>query len=58
MKSIIYVGMDVHSTNYTLASYAFGNEQPFAVTQVDPDYKHILLMPILYHYMEFTQNLE
>ena len=42
MKSIIYVGMDVHSTNYTLASFMFGNEQPFAVTQVDPDYKHIL----------------
>lgn len=34
--------MDVHSTNYTLASFIFGNEQPFAITQVEPDYKHIL----------------
>ncbi len=42
MKSIIYVGMDVHSTNYTLASYTFETDRPFAVTQVDPDYKHIL----------------
>ena len=42
MKSIIYVGMDVHSTNYTLASYTFENDRPFAVTQVEPDYKHIL----------------
>ena len=42
MKSIIYVGMDVHTTNYTLACYTFENGKHFAVTQVDPDYKHIL----------------
>ena len=34
--------MDVHSTNYTLASYTFETDRPFATVQVEPDYKHIL----------------
>ena len=42
MTSIIYVGMDVHTTNYTLCCYSFENDQLFAVAQVDPDYKNIL----------------
>ena len=42
MTSIIYVGMDVHTTNYTLCCYSFENDQVFAITQVDPDYRNIL----------------
>ena len=42
MTSIIYVGMDVHTTNYTLCCYSVENDQIFAETQVSPDYKNIL----------------
>ena len=42
MKSIIYVGMDVHSTNYTLSCYTVENDMSFATTQVEPDYKNIV----------------
>jgi len=42
MKSILYVGMDVHTTNYTLCCYRFGLEDVFAYAQVAPDYKNIL----------------
>ena len=42
MKSIIYVGMDVHTTNFTLCCYNFGNDEVFAANQTEADYKHIL----------------
>ena len=42
MKSIIYVGMDVHSSNYTLSCYMVENDKCFATVQVEPDYKEIL----------------
>jgi len=42
MTSIIYVGMDVHTTNYTLCCYSFENDQIFAMTQMSPDYRNIL----------------
>lgn len=42
MKSILYIGMDVHSTNYTLCAYCAQDDQPFAVIQVKPDYREIL----------------
>ena len=42
MTSIIYVGMDVHTTNYTLCCYSIETNQAFAQVQVDPDYKEIL----------------
>ena len=42
MKSIIYVGMDVHTTNFTLSCYAVENDMSFATVQVAPDYKNIL----------------
>ena len=42
MTSIIYVGMDVHTAHYTLCCYSFENDQLFASTQVEPDYKNIL----------------
>ena len=34
MQSIIYVGMDVHTENFTFASYEYGKEDVFAVNQV------------------------
>ena len=42
MTSIIYVGMDVHTTNYTLCSYIYGEDNVFAQVQVGPDYRNIL----------------
>jgi len=42
MTSIIYVGMDVHTTNYTLCSYIYGEDDVFAQVQVGPDYMNIL----------------
>ena len=33
MQSIIYVGMDVHTENFTFASYEYGKEDVFAVNQ-------------------------
>ena len=42
MTSIIYVGMDVHTTNYTLCSYIYGEDDVFAQVQVGPDYRNIL----------------
>ncbi len=42
MKSIVYVGMDVHSSNYTLFCYMIENDKCFATVQMEPDYKEIL----------------
>ena len=42
MTSIIYVGMDVHTTNYTLCSYKFGEDDVFAQAQLEPDFRNIL----------------
>lgn len=42
MNSIIYVGMDVHTTNYTLSCYTVENDMTFATLQVEPDYRNIL----------------
>ncbi len=38
MKSIVYVGMDVHSSNYTLSCYMVENDKCFATVQMEPDY--------------------
>ena len=46
MKRIIKIGMDVHSTNYTLCALepVIGAEDRiFAQIQVTPDYKNILM---------------
>ena len=46
MKRILKIGMDVHSTNYTLCAIepVIGSEdRVFATIQVTPDYKNILL---------------
>ena len=42
MTSIIYVGMDVHTTNYTLCCYSVEDDRIFAGVQVEPDYHEIL----------------
>ncbi len=42
MTSIIYVGMDVHTTNYTLCCYSMEDDRFFAEVQVEPDVKSIL----------------
>lgn len=42
MTSIIYVGMDVHTTNYTLCCYTVDSDRGFAVVQTKPDYHEIL----------------
>ena len=42
MTSIIYVGMDVHTTSYTLCCYRMESDEIFAVVQIEPDFKNIL----------------
>ena len=42
MASILYIGMDVHTTNYTLCSYSMEHQQGFGRVQIEPDYKRIL----------------
>ena len=42
MTSIIYVGMDVHTTNFTLCCYSIEDNSVFAETEVKPDYRNIL----------------
>ena len=42
MNSILYVGMDVHTTNYTLCTYTIEEDREFALTQVKPDHLNIL----------------
>lgn len=41
-NSIIYVGMDVHTTNYTLVCYSIEKDDFFAPVQVAPDFKNIV----------------
>ena len=36
MKSILYVGMDVHKSNYTLCCYDFEKDETFAIVQIEP----------------------
>lgn len=42
MKSILYVGMDVHTVNYTLCCYSIEKDDVFAVVQMEPDYRNII----------------
>ena len=41
-NSIIYVGMDVHTSNYTLTCFSLDKDDCFATVQVAPDVKNIL----------------
>ena len=42
MTSITYIGMDVHTTNFTLCCYSFENDKVYATVQVKPEYTQIL----------------
>ena len=42
MSSITYIGMDVHTSNYTLCCYTINSDRTFAETTVAPDYKNII----------------
>ena len=42
MTSITYIGMDVHTTNFTLCCYSFEDDKVYATVQVKPEYTHIL----------------
>ena len=42
MTSITYVGMDVHTTNYTLCCYSVEDDRLFAQIQLKPEYTEIL----------------
>ena len=42
MKSIIYVGVDVHKNSYTMSSYTFENDKNFATTTVEAGTKNVL----------------
>jgi len=42
MTSIIYVGIDVHSTSYTLCSYSVEKDECYAKVKIDPDCKKVL----------------
>lgn len=42
MTSIHYVGLDVHTTNYTICCYSFETDDFFAEVQVKPDYSEVL----------------
>ena len=42
MSSIIYVGMDVHTTNYTICCYGITTGEIFARATMDPDYMNIV----------------
>lgn len=42
MTSIIYIGMDVHTTNFTLCCYTMDSEREFATVQTKPEYREIL----------------
>lgn len=42
MTSIIYIGMDVHTTNFTLCCYTIETDQSFGIVQTRPEYTEIL----------------
>lgn len=41
MTSITYIGMDVHTTNFTLCCYSFEDDKVYATVQVKPEYTQI-----------------
>ena len=42
MKSITYIGMDVHSTNYTLCAYTMEGQKAFGRTSINPEIKELV----------------
>ena len=41
MNSITYIGMDVHTTNYTLCAFTLQGQTPFAELQIKPEIKEL-----------------
>lgn len=41
MNSIINIGMDVHSTNFTLCGFTMAGQKPFAQTTINPDIREL-----------------
>ena len=41
MKSIIYVGMDVHKASFTLSYFSVTTQETFATVKISPDAKAI-----------------
>ena len=42
MTSIIYIGMDVHTTNYTLCAFTVAGQKPFSRTTINPDINELV----------------
>ena len=42
MTSILYIGMDVHTTNYTLCAFSLEGQKVFGQTTINPDIKELL----------------
>ena len=42
MSTTVYIGMDVHSTNYTLSSYVFEEDKHFATAKLSPETDSVL----------------
>jgi len=42
MTSILYIGMDVHTTNYTLCAFSPNGQKVYAQTTIDPDIDQLL----------------
>ena len=41
MNSITYIGLDVHTTNYTICAYTIKNDKIFGETTIKPDIKEL-----------------
>ena len=41
MNSITYIGLDVHTTNYTICAYNIENDKTFAETTINPDIREL-----------------
>ena len=42
MSTVLYVGMDVHSTSYSLATFALGDREVRFEFKIEPDYEQVL----------------
>lgn len=41
MNSIIYIGMDVHTTNYTLCAFSLETQRPYCELQIKPEFEEL-----------------
>ncbi len=42
MSIITYIGMDVHTTNYTLCAFTMEGQKTFAEATINPDIKELV----------------